>query len=326
MRLALNSSGNKVFPTKNIAATCPGCDEPVIACMTTLLNQDGTPRANYWRHKSDCDCFVYEEMSQWHVDWQNEFHPDWQEYWVGKHRADVMLNYGIALEIQKSAIQHADVTARQCAYGALIWVVNNEVSRRWWKQTGHYNVWVDQGDKLRLHGTDHWLGRKAFISLAKRYPKLLLDWHSLKVRQNAERAIYREKVRRARAAEMDDMLKHMAAIAEAEKEEQRLAALKERNDWNKRIVKYLRDAHTSASDMFKKFYAELVFKASPKRKLLFDKVKVIVFDTNADLAELDLANELYLRVSRNANGALVIERDLARILADGVIDKRYIKL
>ena len=99
-------------------ATCPGCDGVVIS-------KCGEINTNHWAHESgiDCDSFIHENESQWHIDWKNQFPDKNQEVRIGPHRADVKYN-GIVVEFQSSGISSVEIYDREFYYGKMIWVLD----------------------------------------------------------------------------------------------------------------------------------------------------------------------------------------------------------
>jgi len=92
-----------------------------------------TKYQNHWKHvnKTICDNW-YENKSDWHLDWQNEFPEECtevvlhDEHTGEKHQADVKTYSGKIIEFQKSSIALEEVESREAFYEHPIWVVNAE--------------------------------------------------------------------------------------------------------------------------------------------------------------------------------------------------------
>lgn len=121
MQYANNKNKERVEPSPNIEATCPGCGEEVIAKCGTI---------NVWHfaHKSGTDCDSwYEPESEWHRDWKNNFPTVNQEVTIrgemGYHRADVLTKTELVIELQASTISIEEILEREQFYGDMIWIV-----------------------------------------------------------------------------------------------------------------------------------------------------------------------------------------------------------
>jgi competence protein CoiA len=129
MIYALNDEGKRIKPkSKGLRAICPGCNEIVNSRV-------GEINRAHWAHKTDdCDSWRESKMSDWHIDWQNEFPEINQEVTMRDslgniHRADVRLNNGLVIEIQNSPIKPAEIKQRENFYsidGGLIWLLNGD--------------------------------------------------------------------------------------------------------------------------------------------------------------------------------------------------------
>lgn len=126
MRYALNESNNKIEPNySGQRASCPSCKNEV----TGKIYKN---KKNHWAHlKKDCDNW-FEPTSDWHLFWQNIFPKENQEVTLfddikGEfHRADIMLDNGLIIEIQNSPIVIKEVSEREVFYNrnGLIWIIN----------------------------------------------------------------------------------------------------------------------------------------------------------------------------------------------------------
>jgi competence protein CoiA len=116
---------NDVFGSKIPAA--PGVDGWCPACQEKMIAKCGEIKIWHWAHINGTDCDDWHEpMTQWHLDWQNEFSFDLQEVVISRgentHRADVKLSGGVVLEFQHSPINPDDIKARELFYQKMIWV------------------------------------------------------------------------------------------------------------------------------------------------------------------------------------------------------------
>lgn len=99
-------------------ATCPGCDQEVLA-------KCGEIKIWHWAHKvNDCDPW-HEPESDWHLEWKSRFPPAWQEVIIGRHRADVKTPKRV-VELQSSSISSQDIREREIFYGQMLWIVRGE--------------------------------------------------------------------------------------------------------------------------------------------------------------------------------------------------------
>ena len=124
MQYANDQDGNRTEPTPGAHAICPNCGRDV-------FSKCGDVRVWHWTHKSACtDAWKYEPMSQWHLDWQNQFPKEWQEVYLNKdgeaHRADVLTPNDVVIEFQNSPISRKDIEARERFWPKMMWVVNWE--------------------------------------------------------------------------------------------------------------------------------------------------------------------------------------------------------
>ena len=122
MRFAL-SGNQRIEATPGATGTCPGCRAEVLA-------RCGTKRIWHWAHKGRRHCdHWWENETEWHRDWKNQFPSDWQEVRARdetgeQHIADVKTPYGVVIEFQHSAIKPDEVAKRTNFYGQVIWIVD----------------------------------------------------------------------------------------------------------------------------------------------------------------------------------------------------------
>jgi len=119
-----NVDGQLREPDKGLKGICPGCNK-------SLTAKCGPIKIHHWAHErgSDCDHW-WEPMTQWHLDWQNNFAPAWCEVIFRDeqsgefHRADIHTPKGVTIEFQHSTLSFEELESRNSFYKKLIWVVN----------------------------------------------------------------------------------------------------------------------------------------------------------------------------------------------------------
>ncbi|BAU55647.1 competence protein CoiA [Mucilaginibacter gotjawali] len=119
-----NVDGQLREPTTGLKGICPGCGNYVIA-------KCGSIKIHHWAHTQRIDCDPWwEPMTQWHLDWQNNFAPAWREVIFRDeqsgefHRADIHTPQGMTIEFQHSPLSSKELESRNTFYKKLIWVVN----------------------------------------------------------------------------------------------------------------------------------------------------------------------------------------------------------
>lgn len=118
MLLGLGEHG-LIKPTKNEKAMCPNCGE-------TLIAKCGEINIWHWAHES-ADCSIeWEPETDWHRWWKTQFIGARLEVINGAHRADVITNRGLVIEIQSSPIQPEQLQAREAHWQSMIWLINGE--------------------------------------------------------------------------------------------------------------------------------------------------------------------------------------------------------
>ena len=125
MKLAL-IKGYRSFPQPRKKGKCPLCGGDV-------LSKCGKKVIWHWAHVSTKHCdFWWENETQWHRDWKNNYPDEWQEVIHfnsidgEKHIADVKTDDGIVVEFQNSPISSEELEQRETFYKDIVWVVNGE--------------------------------------------------------------------------------------------------------------------------------------------------------------------------------------------------------
>ncbi|HNW75153.1 MAG TPA: competence protein CoiA family protein, partial [Bacteroidales bacterium] len=123
MQKALNLNNESIRPTyTGQRAICE-------VCGSAVVSKCGTIYPYHWAHKKikDCDPW-YEPKTAWHKKWQDYFPEHQQEIVVKKndiyHRADILTQNGIVIEIQNSPISVECLKEREDFYQNMIWIVN----------------------------------------------------------------------------------------------------------------------------------------------------------------------------------------------------------
>ena len=123
MKFAL-VDGQRSEPQPKIRGSCQ-------RCHTEMIPKCGPELVWHWAHKSRIHCDPWwESETEWHRNWKDRFPTEWQEIVLqdertGEHHfADVRTANGLVIEFQRSAIDPAEVHAREAFYQTMIWVVD----------------------------------------------------------------------------------------------------------------------------------------------------------------------------------------------------------
>ncbi len=114
--LYANVNGKKSLPFKGLRAICPSCGEVVISKCGALVT-------HHWAHKSGSECDPWaEKIGHWHLAWQNLVDESSVEVVLPPHRADIVGNNELIIELQHSTISSEDIAAREAFYGNMVWL------------------------------------------------------------------------------------------------------------------------------------------------------------------------------------------------------------
>lgn len=122
MRFAIYES-ERVEAVPGAQGKCPGCDAQLVA-------KCGTKKIWHWAHKGQRHCdHWWENETQWHRDWKNNFPSDWQEIAARDksgelHIADVKTPKGLVVEFQHSYIQPKEARIRTDFHQPMFWIVD----------------------------------------------------------------------------------------------------------------------------------------------------------------------------------------------------------
>ena len=117
--------GEKIEATPKARGICLSCGENLIA-------KCGPKIVWHWSHRSKtiCDSW-WENETQWHRDWKNQFPREWQETLVAddngnRHFADIRTPNGLVVEFQHSYLSARERQKRVKFYKRLIWVIDGK--------------------------------------------------------------------------------------------------------------------------------------------------------------------------------------------------------
>ena len=108
--------GERRLPFPKGRGECPTCGSRVIA-------KCGKIKTHHWAHESREECDPWSEnIGPWHLGWQKLVDDEHVEVTIGQHRADIVGNAGVVIELQHSFISPDDITAREQFYDEMIWL------------------------------------------------------------------------------------------------------------------------------------------------------------------------------------------------------------
>lgn len=108
--------GQRVLPFPKGRGKCACCGGALIAKCGKIIT-------HHWAHdnKDDCDSWS-EPIGPWHLWWQGLVRTDSIEVARGPHRAHIVGNGNIVVELQHSSISLEDIEARETFYGDMVWL------------------------------------------------------------------------------------------------------------------------------------------------------------------------------------------------------------
>ena len=141
MQFAIDSEGKRVQATPRAEASCPSCGGDVTAKCGEIVIW-------HWAHQAMIDCDPWSEpVSAWHMYWQEAVPASRREVVIGNHRADVVLDSGSILEIQKSSISPAEIAEREAFYKRGLWLFDAR------------EAWAEERLYLLRNKSTHWTYR-----------------------------------------------------------------------------------------------------------------------------------------------------------------------
>lgn len=115
LRLAL-VDGIRTQPFPGGRGICPNCQSSVIA-------KCGRIKIHHWAHEAADDCDAWSEpMGPWHLSWQDIVSPEYIEVPIGPHRANILSDDDIVIELQHSSIQPEEIEQREAFYDNMVWL------------------------------------------------------------------------------------------------------------------------------------------------------------------------------------------------------------
>ncbi len=93
-------------------------------CVTPVIPKCGEFVSHHWAHKSNRDCDPWWEESEWHLGWKKLIRPENTEVVMKPHRADIVGNRGMVVELQHSRLPPDQVRAREAFYRNMVWLVD----------------------------------------------------------------------------------------------------------------------------------------------------------------------------------------------------------
>lgn len=179
-------NGQRHEAQPNISGACPSCGRPMTA-------KCGELKAWHWAHqgKRNCDPW-WENETEWHRQWKNEFPVNWQEVIQSDldgvvHIADVKTDQGWVIEFQHSRISPEERRSRDGFYKKLVWVVDGTRLRRDLKQFSRSwadgtSIGISQRKKVisseRCAILKEWSDSDALVFIDVRHPEYLWWVHS----------------------------------------------------------------------------------------------------------------------------------------------------
>lgn len=111
-----NVAGERRRAIRGLEGSCP-------TCGGTLIAKCGNVNVWHWAHSVSADCDRWAEpVGPWHWAWQQAIAPRWIEVPWGPHRADIVGDDDVIIELQHSAISTEEIAAREDFYGDMIWL------------------------------------------------------------------------------------------------------------------------------------------------------------------------------------------------------------
>lgn len=108
--------GDRKPPTPRQEGICPSCRTPVVP-------KCGEKKTWHWAHKNCSECDPWSEpLTDWHLAWQSAVVDTAVEVVTGNHRADVVGNDSVVIELQHSPIKPEEITERETFYGNMVWL------------------------------------------------------------------------------------------------------------------------------------------------------------------------------------------------------------
>jgi len=108
--------GLKRTAEPSLTGCCPGCGAPMIP-------KCGALKEWHWAHRAGSDCDPWSEPTgPWHLSWQEPLRPAHVEVPMRPHRADIVGNGRVVVELQHSGISAEAIREREQFYGNMVWL------------------------------------------------------------------------------------------------------------------------------------------------------------------------------------------------------------
>lgn len=154
--------GQRALPFSKGRGVCSCCGGVLIAKCGKIVT-------HHWAHESKDDCDSWSEpIGPWHLWWQGMVRTDSIEIARGPHRADIVGNDGVVVELQHSSISAEDIAAREAFYGNMVWLF--DATERF--------AYVNQGDRAFFS-----FGKTKHLELCKKPVFLDFGFDVLEVEQ-----------------------------------------------------------------------------------------------------------------------------------------------
>ncbi len=117
------ADGERIEATPGAKGKCPGCGAPMTA-------RCGSERVWHWAHRGRRHCdHWWENETQWHRDWKNNFPSEWQEITARDehgelHIADIKTPHGWVVEFQHSFLKREEALIRTQFHNPMFWIVD----------------------------------------------------------------------------------------------------------------------------------------------------------------------------------------------------------
>jgi competence protein CoiA len=115
MRYAL-LGGDRAEASPRCRGTCPTCHGEVLAKCGRIVQW-------HWAHIADRDCDPWaEELTSWHLAWQDRVPSHAREVTLADHRADIFAADGTVIELQHSYLPPDEIDIRERFYRRMVWI------------------------------------------------------------------------------------------------------------------------------------------------------------------------------------------------------------
>ena len=122
MLYATDEHQKKVTATPRSKGICP-------ICKANVVSKCGEINIWHWAHQAKIDCDNWHEPeTEWHLKWKSLFPKESVEVTRGEnnqHRADILTENGVVIELQHSSISSSEIRKREEFYGGkMLWVID----------------------------------------------------------------------------------------------------------------------------------------------------------------------------------------------------------